>query len=288
MQTTGRIDLKRYARLFAGLLLLALGAGLVFNAEGVIRATNSLTGPNPQCSWPTAQGSIAGSEMENHVHANGEDDWGFAVRFTYDIGGLQHAGSQWLRAPDAPHTMDLSYLFKACADSRDMTETAALFQAAHDQSEFVRDRPVVVYFNPAHNDEAVLAPGLIAGTPLSYGEAIAGFVSVFLCLGGLLMLFAGIRVLRRPSPAMSIPQSATDSIRMQTPALQLQIAPLPEARRRELADFSCAVCVALGSLMALLFCGYLVNSRAINATMVAGILLSLGVMAAGLRLRRRS
>jgi uncharacterized protein DUF3592 len=208
MRMTTRADplidrIKRYRWLWLGLVSLGLGVVVMSNFEGIQAGLDNLAGPNAQCSWPTVKGSIAGSELENHIHPNGEDDWGFTVSFTYEIEGAHYSASQWLRdflvaPPDVPEFAEVPYLFQACADSRDMTEAVALFRAAHDKSEFLSSRPVVVYFNPANKNEAVLVPGLVGDAPMSYGEVIVLYGDLFLCLGGAIMLIVGVVNLRKP------------------------------------------------------------------------------------------
>ncbi len=287
------IDLSRYWRLLIGLLAVVLSGVIMANTESLQAGLDRIIGPKPQCSWPATHGSIAGSDLQNHVRANGEDDWKFSVRFTHAVNGAQYAGEQQLSQylvvpPDVPKFAQVPYLFTACSSLRDMTETVALFRAAHDKSGFFRDQPVVVYYNPADNDEAVLVPGLIFDGPLSYGEAIVAFASMIPCLVGLFLVFTGLGALRKPRRA-SVPSTVFSAgASMRPPNSQLQIAPLSDARKQEVANVSCAVCVALGGMVALGVLASLGNSQAVISTVVPGILVSVGLVVLGFRLRRRS
>ncbi len=188
---------RSVALIIIGILMIALGAGFCLNIEAAISLLDRNMAPNPQCSWSSTQGSITGSDLENHVRANGEDDWQFQVRFTYTVGGVEHAAQQQLPEdlvlpPDVPKFADVPYLFTACADMPDLVEAGALFRAAHDASEFFSGRPVVVYFNPANRDEAVLVPGLIFGGPMSYGEVMTVGAGVYLPILGIVLCLLGL------------------------------------------------------------------------------------------------
>lgn len=188
----------------AGLLFgfLIIVAGLVFSSSLGTRV-DKLIGPDPQCSWPTTRGTITGSELHNDVRMNGEDDWKFAVKFTYEVEGIQYSAEQNLRdflvveTPNIPKFTDVSYIFQTCANLPNSAEATTLFRAAHDKSHFFPGLPVVVYYNPTKNEEAVLAPGLLSGYAMTFGEGFSYYFALCLVVGGIALMFVSFRALRR-------------------------------------------------------------------------------------------
>ena len=188
---------KQNRSLIIGLLLLLLSAGLCAFAEQLLTRLDRLMPPNPQCSWLPTDGNILGSDLENHIRPNGEDDWQFGVRFSYVIHGVEYWRQQQLSQelvvpPDVAKFAKAPYLFTACDGLPGLSKAIALFRAAHDESGFFRDRPVVVYYNPANERDAVLIPGLLLNTPMSYGEGIMVYVMALLPLAGIVMIVKGI------------------------------------------------------------------------------------------------
>jgi hypothetical protein len=174
----------------ASFVTFGLLNSLIDNLDGFI-------GRHQQCSWIPTRGTITDSELRNHVRPNGEDDWQFTVKFLYDVGGSRHNAQQRLRdflvvPSDGTKFAEVPYLFTACPDLANLEEAVALFRAAHDTSQFLTGRSVIVYYSPTNIAEAVLVPGLIIGTPLTYGESISLYAFLILFFGGIIMLIKGI------------------------------------------------------------------------------------------------
>ncbi len=193
-------SLKLSGCLFIGSALLGIAGYIFMGSEEMQARLNAALGPQPECSWPSIQGTITGSDLANHVRANGEDDWKFSVRFEYEVGGTRYSSQQELRdflvlpAQNVPKFEEVPYLFQACPDLPNVGEAVAQFRAAHDTSQFFPGRPVIVYYNPADKHEAVLAPGLVFGGPMSYAETLGIFVGCILPMVGVavaLMLTRG-------------------------------------------------------------------------------------------------
>ncbi len=280
--------LKRFGRLLFGLAFLGLAAVVMSNAAGIQAELNRAVGPNPQCSWTSVKGGITTSQKENRVSPNGEEDWGFEVGFTYAVGGLRHTGSQWL--PDFLGSSNEPVLFQNCAKSRDMTETVALFGAAHGTSGFISDRPVIVYFNPQNADEAVLVPGMVLGAPISYGEVIVLYGVLLLGLLGIVVLYAGIRGLLESSPTSTADVPAVVRLNDEIADLERQREALIQARPRPPAAGHFSALLVLGvavSAVLMAIVPALVLANGLNPVLYGAPVLGLGLFVALAVLERR-
>ncbi len=199
MDTQGKspilVKRKQGKRLLWGVLSLVTAISLCQFSESITTGLNNFIGPHPQLSWPTTQGNILGSELECYKPlGQGEGDWMFLVRFAYDVGGNRHSAQQRLSVNEVTPYSTLNeaeerFVMLSCGELLSPKEDPVLLRGIIQKAKYLSGQDVIVYYNHLDQTKAVIVPGLVLNTEVTYGDMIMIYSSIFFAFGGIYLLY---------------------------------------------------------------------------------------------------
>jgi hypothetical protein len=134
-----------------------------------------------QCTFPDSEGV----RMAN-----------FNFQFEYQVSGTRFVSEQAISPSLLLEELpDPDLGLGECPESQ--SQRGAMEAALKPKLTLQQGQEVPVHYNPKQPSDAVIKPGLIAGTDLTYGGYIVAFAPLILGICGIVMLFEGVHRLRK-------------------------------------------------------------------------------------------
>jgi hypothetical protein len=146
-----------------GILLLfgLIGGGLSFWGWTILQDARA------SVSWPTAEGVVSSSEVDHSTDAEGGDSYSPEVTYQYQVDGQNLANNQ------------IKFGENSYSSRRKAEEIAAAYPVG---------KQVTVYYEPERPDNAVLEPGVSAGSYIVLGIGVL-FIALALLIPPLTLIF---------------------------------------------------------------------------------------------------